>query len=431
MATPSGHLATALAARDVDAAVAAFNELRGQRLDARTLAQTCDLCARNRRNQQAWDAFETGRDMHGVPKLIAAGCSLNALLYACCREATMLDKAMSVWGLMEEHSVKPDAEPAEKLLLANLARHKYDDAFAVFLGAIDAELQPSAPACTALVRTCAVMPRLAQSAYAVQLTMKNAGMELPTDLLGTLLKACLQSGTAEQCLAIHAELEASGAAPPDATRVSKLAIKCAETPALVSKGAELLAKLRAQADAAGSSGGSGGVGVGSAAAYEAVLAALTKAAFARTNPATTQAAHAVGWPPIEPKEREGGGRTRTHTRPRELHARLRWSLTGPRRDAGRRAQGERRHAHAAHRRVVPHGPASAGARCVPGARGVGRGRAAAGTAPPLLPRTHPWQVTRCHHVRVRPLTTCPSFPSDVLERSEVAMARGARLLLPC
>ena len=142
MSTPAGTLATALASRDVDAAVAAFEALRGQRLDARTTAQSCDLFARNRRNRHAWEAFEAGGDAHGVPKLIAAGLSLNALLYACCREPSMLDKAMTTWGLLTEHGVKPDAEPAEKLLLANLAQHKYDDAFAVFLGAIDAELQP-------------------------------------------------------------------------------------------------------------------------------------------------------------------------------------------------------------------------------------------------------------------------------------------------
>ena len=293
MSTASGNLAAALAAKDVDAAVTAFASLAGQPLDARTLAITCDLMARNRRNQQAWDAFEIGRTAHGVPKLIASGLSLNALMYACCRESSMLDKAMSVWELIGESSVKPDAEPAEKLLLANLSKFKYDDAFGVFLGMIDAGLQPSLPASTALVKTCGVMPRLAQSAYAVQMSMRAGGMDVSTELLAILLKACLANGTCEQSLALAEELEALGS-PADANRISRLAIKCTEDKSNhAAKGAELLSKLRASATASASGGGAGGLGVGSAQAYEAVLAALTRSALQRTNPVTTQAAHGV------------------------------------------------------------------------------------------------------------------------------------------
>ena len=231
MASPSGQLAAALQAKDAEAAAAAFEAMRGSPLDARTTASACNLFARFRKNLLAWEAFDAGRSAHGVGKLIGQGLSLNALLYACCREASttgaLLPEAMATWRMMPQHDVKPDGEPAEKLLLANLTKHKYDDAFGVFLGAIDAELQPSASACGALVRTCAVVPRLAQSAYAVQLSMKAAGHPLPATLLGVLMKASLSHGTAEQCLAVQADLDALGE-PADAERTSRLAAKCAE-----------------------------------------------------------------------------------------------------------------------------------------------------------------------------------------------------------
>ena len=211
MASPAGVLATALASKDADAAAKAYETLSDQKLDARTYAKTSDLMARSRKNQLAWDAFEAGRTHHGVPTLLKSGLNFNALLYACCREKEMLEKAMAVWELMTEHEVKPDAEPAEKLLLANLAKGKYDDAFSTFLGCVDAGIQPAQPACTALVKTSAVVPRLAQMAFAVQLTMKTAGMEMPNDLLISLQKACMSTGTADQCLALQADLDAAGA----------------------------------------------------------------------------------------------------------------------------------------------------------------------------------------------------------------------------
>ena len=293
MATPSGRLATAVAAKDADAAALAFADLDGQPLDARMLSGACNLFARTRKNQQAWDAFSRGRETHGVPKLISAGLSLNALLYACCREPAMGDHAMGLWSLMAESGVAPEQEPAEKLLLSALSRHKYDDAFGVFLGAIDAGLQPSAPACTALVRTSAVVPRLAQSAYAVQLTMKSAGMELASEVLASLLRACIAAGTVEQCLALHADLDGRGE-HSDVARTSKMIVKMAESSsALASKGAEMLRELKAKADEAGVAGAAGGAAAGSAKAYEAVLLALGRAALSRTNPATCQAAHTV------------------------------------------------------------------------------------------------------------------------------------------
>ena len=59
----------------------------------------------------------------------------------------LLPEAMATWRMMPEHDVtQRDGEPAEKLLLANTRpEHKHDDAFAR-LGAIDAELRPSASA---------------------------------------------------------------------------------------------------------------------------------------------------------------------------------------------------------------------------------------------------------------------------------------------
>ena len=293
MASPAGVLATALASKDADAAAKAYETLSDQKLDARTYAKTSDLMARSRKNQLAWDAFEAGRTHHGVPTLLKSGLNFNALLYACCREKEMLDKAMAVWELMTEHEVKPDAEPAEKLLLANLAKGKYDDAFSTFLGCVDAGIQPAQPACTALVKTSAVVPRLAQMAFAVQLTMKTAGMEMPNDLLISLQKACMSTGTADQCLALQADLDAAGA-PLDAARISKLACKCAEAGGpMPSKGAELLTQLRAAGTAAGASASAAATLIGTSTAYEAVLTALVKSAMARTNPSTAQAAHTV------------------------------------------------------------------------------------------------------------------------------------------
>ena len=124
MSTPTGTLAAAIAAKDADAAASAYEAMRGTRLDVRPLAAFADLMARTRKNQLAWEAFEAGRTAHGLPKLLQAGLNLNALLYACCREASMLDKAMEVWGLMGESGSSIDIEPAEKLLLANLAKAK-------------------------------------------------------------------------------------------------------------------------------------------------------------------------------------------------------------------------------------------------------------------------------------------------------------------
>ena len=42
---------------------------------------------------------------------------------------------------------------------------------------------------------------------------KGAGYALPAELLVALQRACLQTGTAEQCLSVQADLDASGAPP--------------------------------------------------------------------------------------------------------------------------------------------------------------------------------------------------------------------------
>ena len=292
MATPAGKLASAIAAKDADAATVAFAELEGQPMDARMCAGACNMFARNRKNQQAWDAFERGRSAHGMPKLIGAGLSLNALCYACCRETSMADKAMEVWALLAEHGVPPEAEPTEKLLLMNLSRHRYDDAFGVFLGAIDAQLQPSAAACTALVRTAAVVPKHAQSAFAVMMTMKGAQMTVPSELLALLMRACLSCGTVDQCLELQAELDARDDAPPDHQRNCRVVIKMAEASSqMATKAAEVLKNMKAKAEAA--EGDDASAQPGNAKAYEAVLLALSRAAMARTNPAACIAAHAV------------------------------------------------------------------------------------------------------------------------------------------
>ena len=133
MGSPAGVHRSA--SKDADAAAKAYDNVIRPKVDGVHLRK--DLRPRRgapRKNQLAWDAFEAGRTHHGVPTLLKSGLNSNALLYACCREKEMVDKAMAGWASMTEHEVKPDAEPAEKLLLANLAKGKYDDAFSTFLG---------------------------------------------------------------------------------------------------------------------------------------------------------------------------------------------------------------------------------------------------------------------------------------------------------
>ena len=126
-------------------------------------------------NEVAHEIYALGKRAHGVAAMRAGGLFLNQLLYACCRESSMLDKALEVWADLQAAGEAVEAEPVGKLILACLAKSKYDDAFGAFLVAIDGGKQPAAPVCTALVRVCAVAPRLAASCYAVFLSMGGAG----------------------------------------------------------------------------------------------------------------------------------------------------------------------------------------------------------------------------------------------------------------
>ena len=79
-----------------------------------------------------------------------AGLNFNAVLYACCRDPAMCEKALRVWDDMVEQGVPPELEPMSKLMLSCLARGRFDDSFRIFLAAIDANLQPGAQVLAAL-----------------------------------------------------------------------------------------------------------------------------------------------------------------------------------------------------------------------------------------------------------------------------------------
>ena len=91
---------------------------------------------RQNRLHVAHEIYALGKRAHGVAAMRAGGLFLNQLLYACCREASMLDKALEVWADLQAAGEAVEAEPVGKLILACLAKSKYDDAFGAFLAAI-------------------------------------------------------------------------------------------------------------------------------------------------------------------------------------------------------------------------------------------------------------------------------------------------------
>ena len=196
MATPAGKLASAIAAKDADTATVA---LPSSRRGGCTHVCWRMQHVRAERRISRRGTHSSGRFGTRHAELIGAGLSLNALCYACCRETSMADKAMEVWALLAEHGVPPEAEPTEKLLLMNLSRHRYDDAFGVFLGAIDAQLQPSAAACTALVRTLRSCRRASRCRDDDDEGRADDGAEQAA----LLMRACLSCGTVDQCLELR------------------------------------------------------------------------------------------------------------------------------------------------------------------------------------------------------------------------------------
>ena len=238
-----------LRAKNVDGALRAFDQVRasGEAIDPRALAALCNLCALNRKNEQAHSAFSLGCSTHGAQALVGAGLNLNALLYACCRDPSkMLTQAMGIWGAMSELGVKLDTEPANKLILANITQGEHEAAFGAFLGAIDSGVQPSESVCAALIRTCGADARHAQSAFAVWMVMQNGGMLLPPELATVLATACLSDGTLDQAIAVYDSIQRGATQPPDVVLTSALAAQCASaTPAQPARGAALLRSLRA------------------------------------------------------------------------------------------------------------------------------------------------------------------------------------------
>ena len=213
---------TAIKSRDAEAIASAFAGVASlpPPPDARALALGCNVCSHHRKNEVAHEIYALGKRAHGVAAMRAGGLFLNQLLYACCREASMLDKALEVWADLQAAGEVVEAEPVGKLIMACLAKSKYDDAFGAFLAAIDGGKQPAAPVCTALVRVCAVAPRLAQSCYAVFLSMGGAGMALPAPAALGLLRALLKTGTAEQAQAVYEACKGDATAN-DAAKVAQ------------------------------------------------------------------------------------------------------------------------------------------------------------------------------------------------------------------
>ena len=279
-------LQAALSARNVEDAVRIFTEMQAAGAidaDTRALAALATLAARNRHNDTAWAAYEHGKSSAGTREMRGAGLNFNAVLYACCRDPAMCEKALSVWDDMAEQGVPPELEPMSKLMLSCLARGRFDDGFRIFLAAIDANVQPGAQVCCALLRTCGVAPRLATMAYAVFVTMKNAGSEVPADVALTLLRGCLKTGTLEQAFDVYdtaAGVVREGAPPPSADAASELALRCAQE-AQPARGAALLKGLTARGARA------------SAAAYGALVGSYCRLSLARSNPSHAAAAHAL------------------------------------------------------------------------------------------------------------------------------------------
>ncbi|EOD38722.1 hypothetical protein EMIHUDRAFT_260663, partial [Emiliania huxleyi CCMP1516] len=132
------------------------------------LAATSNLLSLHRHNTAAYSAFERGLALaDGPAALVKAGLNFNALLYACCREPSMLPSARTAWRVLGEAGVAPELPPLEKYIGSLLESQSYDDAFGVFLTAIDASLSPSLKTSAALVGCCAAEPRLAQMSFAV------------------------------------------------------------------------------------------------------------------------------------------------------------------------------------------------------------------------------------------------------------------------
>ena len=320
-----GALDSALAARDAEATVTALASLDAGRLDPRRLATVVNLLAQMRHNVAAHSAYEAGCAKHGVAALVGAGLSLNGLIYACCREPSMVPRAMALWALLSECGVAPDAVPTEKLLSANLSQRMYDEAFDVFLGALEGGLKLGAAVCTALIRSSFGEPRLAQMAYAVYLSMKapagdsggggggGGGASLGVDDLVQLQRACLAEGTLEQCLNLEHELRALGHQATSADR-SALVVKLAAEPsaAMTSRATALFtATIQREGHTP------------SEAAYGAILALTSRAALSRANVDAVGAAHALltqivnaGWTPpvagVTTLLYREGGRYRRH-----------------------------------------------------------------------------------------------------------------------
>jgi hypothetical protein len=286
-------LRKAVQAKDADGAASAYASLdTSDPVDLKLLCAACNLMAFHRHNAAAFSAFERGLSVapgdDGARALVAAGLSLNALLYATCRDPAMLESARRVWATMTSVGAKPELEPLEKFIGSCLKRKSHDEAFAVFLAAIDAGLSPSPRTSVALIRTCAAEPRLAQMSYAVFSTLSGSGAPVPPAAAAELATACLRHGTLEQALEAYAAAAAATPADPKiASALPGLACALAEacagagTGSSLAKGTELLREARRAGHPAPS------------AVYEALIRAQCRASLARSRPAPARAAEAL------------------------------------------------------------------------------------------------------------------------------------------
>lgn len=286
------ELRKAVQAKDADGAASAYASLdASEPVDLKLLCAACNLMAFHRHNTAAFSAFERSLSVapgdDGGGALVAAGLNLNALLYATCRDPAMLESARRVWDVLTSVGAKPELEPLEKLIGSCLKRRSHDEAFSVFLAAIDAGLTPSPRACLGLIRTCAAEPRLAQMSYAVFSTLKGSGAAVPPAVAAELATACLCHGTLEQAAEAYAAAAAAPADPKVAPRLPEIACQLAEacatagTVSSLAQGGELLRGLRQAGHA------------GSPAAYEALIRAQCRAALARSRPAPARAAESL------------------------------------------------------------------------------------------------------------------------------------------
>lgn len=152
-----------------------------------------NLSSRHREMVDAWEAFgharggEGGEGAPAVPRtlaLVARGLDLSLLLEGLCESSTAehLAAATEVWREMRRLHIPAAADALDALVLRCAESAAHETAFSAYLWALDASVRPSCAAGTALVRTSAASAEWAASAYAVLVSMREAGQGLMLEL---------------------------------------------------------------------------------------------------------------------------------------------------------------------------------------------------------------------------------------------------------